>query len=156
MVEYINRYNDKFTFTKQEDGSVLWEGNFQYTRVGYPNVYKIAYQQYCKDGGELHIEDFIEEVHRTEYPEAGGYVKSEINEAYATMVFSDTKNINMVDPSGGPYITAHSNLGYYGKELKGLLVSNFIWVKEKEAYEIQTYGEFDHLKETKTIGGLTV
>ena len=44
MVEYINRYKDKYTFTKQEDGSVLWEGSFQYTRVGYPNVYKIAYQ----------------------------------------------------------------------------------------------------------------
>ncbi len=25
MVEYKNRYGDVYTFTKQEDGSVLWE-----------------------------------------------------------------------------------------------------------------------------------
>ena len=34
MIEYINRYRDKFTFTKQEDGSVLWEGTFEMIRMG--------------------------------------------------------------------------------------------------------------------------
>ena len=35
MVEYKNRYGDVYTFTKQEDGNVLWEGEFKYCRFGY-------------------------------------------------------------------------------------------------------------------------
>ena len=34
-MEYTNRYGDIHTFTKQEDGNVLWEGNFEYSRFGY-------------------------------------------------------------------------------------------------------------------------
>ena len=48
------------------------------------------------------------------------------------------------------------NLGQFGKELKGLCVSTFTWNKDKKAYELQTYGEFDHLKDSKRIGGLSV
>ena len=29
-MEYKNRYGDVYTFTKQEDGSVLWEGDFKH------------------------------------------------------------------------------------------------------------------------------
>ena len=50
-MKYTNRYGDVYTFTKQEDGSVLWEGSFKWCRFGWPNVYKEAYQQYCKDVG---------------------------------------------------------------------------------------------------------
>ena len=39
MVEYKNRYGDVYTFTKQEDNSVLWEGNFKYCRFGSSNDY---------------------------------------------------------------------------------------------------------------------
>ena len=35
QAKYTNRYGDVYTFTKQEDGSVLWEGNFEYSRIGY-------------------------------------------------------------------------------------------------------------------------
>ena len=77
-----------------------------------------------------------------------------ITETYGPMVFSDHDNINMVDPSGGPYIKEHSDLGIFGKELKGLCARSFIWNKEKKSYEIQTYGEFDHLADTKIIGGI--
>ncbi len=34
MVRYRNRYGDEHTFTKQEDGNVLWEGDFEYIRAG--------------------------------------------------------------------------------------------------------------------------
>ena len=33
-MEYNNRYNDVYTFTKQEDGNVLMEGKFEWMRVG--------------------------------------------------------------------------------------------------------------------------
>ena len=33
-MEYTNRYGDVYTFTKQEDGNVLWEGPFKHMRFG--------------------------------------------------------------------------------------------------------------------------
>ena len=36
-IRLSNRYGDVFTFTKQEDGNVLWEGNFEYHRCGFDN-----------------------------------------------------------------------------------------------------------------------
>lgn len=34
MGSYRNRYGDTYTFTKQKDGDVLWEGDFEYIRAG--------------------------------------------------------------------------------------------------------------------------
>lgn len=74
MVKCTNRYGDVFTFTKQEDGNILWEGDFEYCRYGWPNN---------PDGT------------------------------------SNTNIINMVDPSGGPYITEGTNMKRFG--LKGVV-----------------------------------
>ena len=157
MVNYRNRYGDEYTFTKQEDGTILWEGPFEHVRIGFPNVYKAAYQQFRKDGGQLNQHEFEEKVHEQIYDQDGNWLrKGPITEDYGPMVFSDTDNMNMVDPSGGPYIKQHMNLGQFGKELNGRCVSTFTWNKDKKAYELQTYGEFDHLADSKRIGGLTV
>jgi hypothetical protein len=141
-MEYTNRYGDVYTFTKQEDGSVLWEGTFEHCRFGWPNVYKDAYQQYRKDGGHMHIEEFEKAVH--EYNDE----KSEytpLAKQYGPLVYSDTKTINMVDPSGGPYLSTHTNLyeRFGDDELKGLCISSFEPIET--GYKIHTYGEFDHL-----------
>ena len=41
--KYTNRYGDDYTFTMQEDGSVLWEGPFDYYRVVYdPDIDSIS------------------------------------------------------------------------------------------------------------------
>ena len=34
MAEYTNRYGEVYTFTKQDDGNVLWEGPFDQVRSG--------------------------------------------------------------------------------------------------------------------------
>ena len=75
MFKYTNRYGDVYTFTKQEDGSVLWEGDFKYCRF----------------------------------------------------IYSDTKAIDMIDPSGGPYLSTHTNLYELlgEEEVKGLCISSF-------------------------------
>jgi len=141
-MKYTNRYGDVYTFTKQENGDVLWEGNFEYCRFGWPNVYKEAYQQYRKDGGDMHIEEFEKAVH--EYNDE----KSEytpLAKQYGPLVYSDTNTIDMVDPSGGPYLSTHTNLyeRFGDDELKGLCISNFEPIET--GYKIHTYGEFDHL-----------
>ena len=151
MFKYTNRYNDVYTFTKQEDGGVLWEGDFKYCRFGYPNVYKRAYQQYCKDVGSIgchpmHIESFKEEVHEMEYDENDNYVgPGPICAMYGHLVYSDTSSVDMVDPSGGPYLSTHTNLGerFDSEELKGLCIQSFEPIDT--GYKLHTYGEFDHL-----------
>ena len=141
-MKYTNRYGDVYTFTKQENGDVLWEGSFKYHRTSSPNVYKDAYQQYRKDGGDMHIEDFKKEVHH--YDDVT-FEHSEISKKYRSLVYSDMNTIDMVDPSGGPYITEGMDMKYISEEFKGRIVSSFVPVET--GYLIQTYGEFDHLKE---------
>jgi hypothetical protein len=150
-MKYTNRYGDVYTFTKQEDGSVLWEGDFKHCRFGFPNNYKRAYQQYCKDVGSkgvlpMHIEDFKKDVHEMIYDENDKYVgPSGICAQYGHLVTSDTNVIDMVDPSGGPYLSTHTNLyeRFGDDEVKGLCISSFESIET--GYKIHTYGEFDHL-----------
>ena len=158
QAKYTNRYGDVFTFTKQEDGNVLWEGNFKHCRFGWPNVYKRAYQQYCKDVGSkgehpMHIESFKQEVHEMEYDSNGNYVgPGPICAQYGHLVYSDTKTIDMVDPSGGPYISSGMDMGMFEDEFKGRIVRSFVPVET--GYLIQTYGKFDHLEDRDIIGGI--
>jgi hypothetical protein len=149
-MKYTNRYNDVYTFTKQEDGSVLWEGDFKYCRIGWPNVYKEAYQQYRKDGGDMHIEQFKVEVHNYD-PET--YKSSDISQKYRSLVYSDMNTIDMVDPSGGPYMTSHMDLGsFLGEEFEGRCIREFKPIEE--GYLIITYDKYEHLAEYRQIGGI--
>jgi len=145
-MKYTNRYGDVYTFTKQEDGSVLWEGDFKHCRFGWPNNYKRAYQQYRKDGGDMHIEDFKEQVHEMMYNVNNEYIgPGPICAMYGHLVTSDRNIIDMVDPSGGPYLSTHTNLyeRFGDDELKGLCISSFEPIET--GYKIHTYGEFFHL-----------
>jgi len=119
METYTNRYGDVFTFTPTEDGNILWEGNFEYHRCSWPNVYDDAYNEYKKDGGTLSMKEFIEEVHESIYDKNGRYVSpSEIGNLYRDLVYSDKDTISMVDPSGGPYLTR-------GMEFQGKVIDRF-------------------------------
>jgi hypothetical protein len=157
-MEYKNRYNDNYTFTLQEDGSILWEGDFTYHRIGWPNVYKEAYEAYCKDVGSkgerpMHIDSFKEAVHESVYDENDNYAGSgPIAKKYGSLVYSDKDTIDMVDPSGGPYITTHQDLSWLGEEFKDLCVGGFKSILT--GYKIFTYGKYDHLADTKIIGGI--
>jgi hypothetical protein len=151
MVEYKNRYGDVFTFTKQEDGSVLWEGSFKHCRFGSSNDYKLAYETYCHDTGKvgdspMHIEDFKEAIHEAVYDENDRYVgPSDIGNKYQSMVKSNPW-ISMVDPSGGPYLNEHMDLGnFFSDEFDGLCIRSFESIET--GYKINTYGKFDHLRE---------
>lgn len=149
MVEYKNRYGDVYTFTKQEDGSVLWEGSFEYSRFGSSNDYKLAYQNYCKDSSgmgiiPMHIEDFKEAIHELVYDENDRCVgPNVIGKQYKNLVKSNPW-ISMVDPSGGPYLSEHTDLGeFFSDEFDGLCIRSFS--PTETGYRINTYGKFDHL-----------
>ena len=130
-VEYKNRYGDVHTFTKTEDGNILWEGNFEYSRRGWPNVYTEAYNQYVLDGGDMDLEQFEKEVHEAVYDENRNYVgMSETSQKYGKLVYSDTSTIDMLDTSGGPYICSNMDMGRFAEEFEGMIVDRFERVEE--------------------------
>ena len=119
---YKNRYEDIFTFTKDDDGNILWEGDFQHCRIGMPNDYTKAYKAYLDDREEvdeenlLSLEEFKRDVH--EYI-GGQYLYPE----YVKLVESLTDQISMIDPSGGPYISRGMHLDLFG--FKDYIVEDF-------------------------------
>jgi hypothetical protein len=121
-----NRYGDVFSFTPTEDGNILWEGNFKYCRMGFPNDYTKAYDTYVQDGGELELEQFINELYR--YNDIHGkYVgPNELSQKYGLLVESLHDKINMVDPSGGPYISAGMKSEHIHPEVEGKVVKEFL------------------------------
>jgi hypothetical protein len=125
MREYKNRYGDVFTFTEDENHDILWEGNFEYCRTGMPNDYLKAYDKYCKDhienfynGERMSLDHFKKAVHNYDdetltydYPE------------YIKLVESLKDEIDMVDPSGGPYISRGMPMDSFG--FKNYVVKDF-------------------------------
>ena len=125
-----NRYGDQFVFTLLEDGNIQWDGKFEYCRFGYPNDYTKAYKAYITLGGLLSFTKFKEEVHHYIYDENDKYVgPSDIARVYGPMVKSKTDVIDMVDPSGGPYMNS-------GTELMGKTIKEF--KSNKDGYLIIT------------------
>jgi hypothetical protein len=118
MTTYKNRYGDKFTFTKDDNHDILWEGDFEYCRVGYPNDYTKAYNAFVADGGKFSFNEFKKAVHEWD-DETNDYHYPK----YVRMVESLPNEIDMVDPSGGPYITTGMSLDSFG--FKDYVVKDF-------------------------------
>ena len=118
-----NRYGDKFTFTPQEDGTILWEGNFKYCRFGCPNDYTQAFFEYTRDtGGGISLEQFKELVHAYD-DEKKSYVLED--RKYGELVTSNTAIINVVDPSGGPYLCSGMAVESISEELTDMEIERF-------------------------------
>ena len=131
MTTYKNRYGDVFTFTKDDNKDVLWEGNFEYCRFGMPNDYTRAYEAYCNDVTEpMPLEEFKEAVHEYDVD----IKEYRLGYTYLTMVDSLAHEIDMVDPSGGPYITRGMSLSSFG--FKDYVVKDF--QKINTGYKIVT------------------
>jgi hypothetical protein len=118
MTTYKNRYGDVFTFTKDDNHDILWEGNFEYCRFGMPNDYTKAYNAFVNGGGKLSFNEFKKAVHEWD-DETNDYYYPE----YIRMVESLFNEIDMVDPSGGPYITRGMSLSSFG--FKDYVVKDF-------------------------------
>jgi hypothetical protein len=138
---YRNRYNELFTFTLLENGNVLFSGEFKYCRFGSPNVYGRAYEAYVRYNtfpitaerssetkGILSLEDFIEAVH-----DYSSTADTSV-EPFKSLVFTDWDTIDMIDPSGGPYITVGQPIARYLEGVSGIIKG---FKKVKEGYEIE-------------------
>ena len=130
-VKYTNRYNDEYQFSLMPNGNILWTGKFEWCRWGVPNVYDKAYAKYQEDGGTESLESFIKLVHEWDDENA---TYTETAKKYGQYVYSDKNTIDMVDPSGGPYIAAGPDMGWFHESFKGKIVDHFI--TNKDGYEI--------------------
>lgn len=112
MKEYKNRYGNVFTFTEDDDHNILWEGKFEFCRIGMPNDYKNAYNAYCNDVKDpMTLEKFKEAVHHYD-DETLSYDYPK----YITMIDCLRDEIDMVDPSGGPYLSRGMSMDSFGFE----------------------------------------
>jgi hypothetical protein len=133
-VEYTNRYNDVFTFSKTDDGNILFEGEFKWMRCSYPNVYDDAYNAYLADtdtDAQMSMGEFKKEVHEAVYDEDGKYKHmSETSQKYAKLIYSNKNVVDMIDPSGGPYMHSGHDMGMIDKSFKGMIIEEFKSVPE--------------------------
>ena len=128
-VKYTNRYNDVFTFSKMDDGNILFEGEFKWMRCGWPNVYTEAYEAYSADTDtdeQMTMGEFKKEVHQAVYDSEGKYVSmSPTSIKYAKLVYSDKSKIDMIDPSGCPYMHSGYDMGMFDELFKGMIIDYF-------------------------------
>jgi hypothetical protein len=108
---HTNRYGDIHTFTSTGDGNILWEGNFSYSRFGWANDYTAAYTAYLEQGGNMPLNEFRKKVHEWDDKKKEYVMGREL----ISLVKSDTSKLDMVDPSGGPYICT-------GMEFEGKII----------------------------------
>lgn len=121
---YKNRYGDEFSFSKTEDGNVLWEGDFTYCRIGYPNDYSKAYNAYLHD--HKHVQDLMSfNQFKNVVHEYDDETHTHIYDKYLKMVESLKDKINMVDPSGGPYLAEGMNLKTLDPTFKKMIIKEF-------------------------------
>jgi hypothetical protein len=129
-IKYTNRYNDVFTFSKTEDGNILFEGEFKWMRCGWPNVYDAAYNAYCTDtdtDSTMTMGEFKRAVHEYD-PET--FKATPLAKQYSKLVYSDTSRIDMIDPSGGPYLHSGHDMGMFDESFKGMIIKEFKSVPE--------------------------
>lgn len=121
--KYTNRYGDVHIFTPTEDGHILWEGKFEWCRFGWPNVYDDAYRRYQEDGGTESMIVFVKLVHEWDDDKS---TFTDLAKKYGQYVYSDRDTIDMVDPSGGPYLSRGTDSEFIHPDVKGKKVDQFI------------------------------
>jgi hypothetical protein len=128
MIEYKNRYGDIYNFTKDSDGNILWTGNFEYVRRGYPNDYTKAYEAFHNDFPEtemLSFEDFKNQVHEYD-DDKKDYV---LGRKYVQLVESVMDKIDFIDPSGGPFIGLGADMGRFSETFEDMSVEDIIKIE---------------------------
>lgn len=112
VTTYHNRYGDAIKFERVDDNTVEMTG-YTYYRAGWSNDYSKAYEAYVNENSNpIPLEEFQERVH--DYPTEENPTPNPLKQ-YQGLIFS-SEEYDMVDPSGGPYLSLGMNLSRYGHE----------------------------------------
>lgn len=116
---HYNRYKDTITFAHENNTVTMTGHNPEWMRYGYANDYTDAYHIYLNQCKALTEPDYfylVEDNNENKlrpmtYQEFAHEVNTNNDYTpYLKYVTSDTDTIDMVDPSGGPYIQVGTNL----------------------------------------------
>lgn len=131
-VIYHNRYKDKITFD-HKGKTVTMSGYSPFFRYGWPNKYDKAYSRYLasayidanlKDNQILTEEEFERALY-IDKAEDYNWHQNALYQLFGKYIYSDKDTIDMVDPSGGPYLTRGMNLKqFFGKDYEDLIIES--------------------------------
>jgi hypothetical protein len=141
---YYNRYKDKITFD-HKGKIVTMSGYTPYFRYGYPNVYDKAYEKYVESA---HVDAKLESnqiLTREEFEKVlfvtkdeDSYESNALYKLFGKYIYSDMNTIDMIDPSGGPYLTIGTNLKeFFGRDYKDLIIRSIKIGKSKTTFKIK-------------------
>ena len=129
---YHNRYKDKITFN-HKGKTVTMSGYSPFFRYGWPNKYDKAYSRYLasayidanlKDNQILTEEEFERALY-IDKAEDYNWHQNALYQLFGKYIYSDKDTIDMVDPSGGPYLTRGMNLKqFFGKDYEDLIIES--------------------------------
>lgn len=135
---YHNRYKDKITFD-HKGKTVTMSGYNPYFRYSWPNKYDVAYTRYLasayidanlKDDQILTEEEFEKALY-IDKAEDYNWHHNALYQLFGKYIYSDKDTIDMVDPSGGPYLCRGMNLKeFFGKDYQDLIIDS-IEIREK-------------------------
>jgi hypothetical protein len=115
---YYNRYRTKITFEHTKNQVVMsGKGLTEFMRYGFPNVYTDAYTKYVEsavidaklESNQVLTEEEFKEILFVQKDE-DSFESNALLKMFGKYIYSDRETIDMVDPSGGPYLTVGSNL----------------------------------------------
>ena len=148
---YQNRYGDNIVFEHISDDKIKMSGyNHDWMRCAYENDYSEAYRSYKVDCDKLEepdmdllfedliqskirpltLNEFKEEAHK------GYFYENPKLRKYVNLIKSDTSDLFMVDPSGGPYLSKRTDLGRYFNDGKTRKISKIEFDKSSVIFTI--------------------
>ena len=141
---YYNRYKDKITFD-HKGKTVTMSGYSPYFRYGFPNVYDKAYEKYVESAivdAKLESNQILtrEEFEKVLFvtKDEDSYESNAFYKLFGKYIYSDMNTIDMVDPSGGPYLTVGMNLKeFFGREYEDLIIRTIKIGKNKITFKIK-------------------
>ena len=129
---YSNRYNDKITFD-HKGKTVTMTGYSPFFRYGWPNKYDKAYSRYLASAyidanlehNQILTEEEFERALYIDKAEDYNWHQNALYQLFGKYIYSDKDTIDMVDPSGGPYLTRRMNLKqFFGKDYQDLIIES--------------------------------
>jgi hypothetical protein len=141
---YYNRYKDKITFD-HKGKTVTMSGYSPYFRYSWPNKYDVAYTRYLASAyldAKLEQSQMLtlEEFEKALYIDKGddsNWHKNALYQLFGKYIYSDKDTIDMVDPSGGPYLTVGMNLKeFFGREYEDLIIESIEIGKSKIKFKV--------------------
>ena len=141
---YHNRYNDKITFD-HKGKTVTMSGYSPYFRYSWPNKYDVAYTKYLASAyldakleqSQMLTQEEFEKVLYIDKDDTGWH-NNALYKLFGKYIYSDRDTIDMVDPSGGPYLTVGTNLRmFFGKDYEDLIIETIEIGKKNIKFKIK-------------------